>query len=168
MTTEHVIKTIATSMGLKYSLGSLFQLNKALDKIVRKKEYPVCLQVQTTDGTFNFEETPYYRRIHESQSIRLIFGDAIKLDYEPEQILDQVEALKAQGVELLQWLNTTDLFQPINDITYSVMYDRFDANLVAVLFEFSLQEKQGVCIKEMKAGAFNQSFNESYNRIKKA
>lgn len=163
MTTEHVIKTIATSMGLKYSLGTLYQLNQALDKIVRKKEYPVCLQVQTTDGSYSFEETPYYRRIHESQSIRLVFGDAIKFDYEPERILSQVENLKAQGVELLQWLNRTDLFQPIANITYSVMYDRFDANLVAVLFEFSLQEKQGVCVKDMEPGAFSEAFNKSYN-----
>lgn len=164
MTTEHVIKTIATSMGLTYSLGTLFQLNKALDKIVRKKEYPVCLQVQTTDGSFSSEVTQYYDRIHETQRIRLIFGDAIKLDYEPEQILGKVDALKKHGIKMIDNLNQTGLFDTVTNVTYSIMYDRFDANLVAALFEFDLTEAEGICIDEMDEGAFNHSFNISFNR----
>ena len=166
MTTEHVIKTIATSMGLRYSLGTLFQLNQSLDKIIRKKEYPVCLQVQTTDGSFSSEVTQYYDRIHETQRIRLIFGDAIKFDYEPEKILGKVDNLKRQGIQLMKHLNGTGLFDTVTNVTYSVMYDRFDANLVAVLFEFSLTEAEGICIDEIDEGAFNADFDASFNRKK--
>lgn len=164
MTTEHVIKTIAESMGLTYSLGTLFQLNQALDKIIRKKKYPVCLQVQTTDGSFSSEVTQYYDRIHETQRIRLIFADAIKFDYEPETILGKVDNLKKLGIQHIKHLNGTGLFDTVTNVSYSIMYDKFDANLVAVLFEFDLTEGQGICIDEMDDGAFNESFNASFNR----
>ncbi len=153
-------------MGLTYSLGTLFQLNQALDKIIRKKEYPVCLQVQTTDGSFSTEVTQYYDRIHETQRIRLIFADAIKFDYEPEKILGKVDNLKKQGIQLMQHLNGTGFFDAVTNVTYSIMYDRFDANLVAVLFEFDLTEAEGICIDEMDEGAFNADFDASFNRKK--
>lgn len=164
MTTEHVIKTIAASQGLTYKLGTLFQLNQALDKIIREKRYPVCLQVQTTDGSFSSEVTQYYERIHETQRIRLIFADAIKFDYEPELILGKVDNLKKKGLEHIKYLNGTGFFDTITNLTYSIMYDRFDANLVAVLFEFELTEAEGICIDEMDEGSFNADFDLAFKR----
>lgn len=162
MTTEAIIKTIAGSMDLTYMLGTLFQINQGLDKVVRKKQYPLCLQIQTTDGSFSPEVTQYYQRIHETQRVRLMFADAIKFDYEPELILDKVAALKAYGLKMVKHLNASGFFDQIGAVNYSVMYDRFDANLLAVLFEFDLTESDGVCIEELDEGEFASAFNSSF------
>ena len=108
----------------------------------------MCLGIQVTDGTYLFDDGPYYRRGVETQRARLAFCRKTPLDYNPTEVEAMVADLKDTGLKMIAGLQATGAFAPIGETLYTVMFDAFDANLVVVLFEFDLAEKDGFCFDE--------------------
>lgn len=149
MNSEPIIRQQAEKMGLVYKFGSLPYLNKALDAIVRDKTKGAvyCLNIQATDGSYNFSPSPYYRHAAETQKAQIAFCNKIAMDYEPDKVEALVDGLKAKALELLTGIDALGFWQAIENTTYRVMFDAFDANLVVVLFSFDLTEINGSCIE---------------------
>lgn len=147
MNFEQIIRDAAAALGVRYRYGPLPYLNQVLDAMLQDEGGAVCLNIQPTDGYYAFEETPLYRRGHETQRTRLAMCRKIPLDYDPTAVADQTDRLKELGVQLIAGLQNTGAFEDITDASWSVMYDAFDVNLVVVLFEFNLAEKDGTCFE---------------------
>lgn len=149
MNSEPIIRQQAEKMSLVYKFGSLPYLNKALDAIVRDKtkDAVYCLNIQATDGSYRFSSSPYYRRASETQKAQIALCSKIALDYEPNKVEIIVDGLKAKALDLLTVIDGLGFWQAIENTTYRVMFDAFDANLVVVLFSFDLIEAEGSCIE---------------------
>lgn len=148
MNSEPIIREQAAKMGLVYKFGPLPYLNQALDAIVhdKAKDAVYCLNIQATDGSFNFRPSPYYRRAVETQRVQIALCGKIALDYDPQDVEALVGGLKAQAVELANSIESAAAWEPLTNITYRVMFDAFDANLVVVLLSFDATEIGGKCI----------------------
>lgn len=147
MNFENIIRQEAAAMGLTYKYGPLPYLNQVLDALLHGNDAPACLNIQPVDGTYSFDETPLYRRGRETQRTKVAMSRKIALDYDPQKVAELTDELKGLGVSLLTRLQDTGLFEDITDMVWSVLYDAFDVNLVAVVFEFSLTEKDGTCLE---------------------
>lgn len=149
MNFEMIVRQTAERLGLRYKFGPLPYLNQVLDEVATTiTDETVCLGIQVTDGTYLFDDGPYYRRGVETQRMRLAFCHKTPLDYDPTVVEALVADLKDTGLRLIAGLEATGAFTPIGETLYTVMFDAFDANLVVVLFEFDLAEKDGFCFDE--------------------
>lgn len=146
MSIEQTIKQTATAMGLPYFLGSYPFLNKTLDFLLHEQRtFPLCLNIQSTTGAVTLSDGAYYQSTRESQDVTVAFADRIPFDYEPETVQAQIEGLKAKGADMLVRLNGSGRYQPVDTAAISIGFDEFDANLVLVLFTFTLTEREGGC-----------------------
>lgn len=150
-TTEQNIKDMAQAMGLPYILGSLAQINVALDKIQQSEQYPLCLNIQATEGKLTFEDGAYYADIKDTERVAVGFADSIPLDYDAESVEAQVEALKLLAKRFVAKLNRSGAFEPVTEVIYSVMFDKYDANMVVLMLDFQLRQTAGECVDEMEA-----------------
>lgn len=148
MSIEQTIKQTATAMGLPYFLGSYPFLNKTLDFLLHEQPvFPLCLNIQSTTGTLFMADGAYHQSTREAQDVTVAFADRIPFDYEPEQVQAQVETLKAKGADMLARLNRSGQFLPVESAAVSIGFDEFDANMVLVLFTFTLTERAGGCVQ---------------------
>ena len=144
------LKAIASGNGsLPYLFGSMAQLNVLLDKLSRQSNYPVCINIQPVEGDFTFTTGVYDSNVYDEPHIMIGYGDRIRLDYDAERVEQVVEALKLRCKRLVTRLNAEPSFGTIDTVTYSVMFDRMDANLVIVLMDFRLPDTEGVCVDEL-------------------
>lgn len=148
--TNEIIKATAADMGLPYELGSYAQLNTLLDRLRSEKQYPVCVCIQSTDGRLLFDDGAYLQTGRDQPRVRVGFADRIPLDYDPETVEGQIAELKRTGARFIARLNGSGRFEHIAEAVYTVMFDRFDANLVLVLFDFELRETEGECLTDME------------------
>lgn len=142
------LKELGTHEGaVPYVFGSMAQINLLLDKLNRQREYPVFVQVQPVEGTLYLGEGTYNAGvIADEPHVMVGYGDRIRLDYDAEKVEDMVSHLKGLCVGLLADIMRSGLFSPIEDVTYSVMFDKMDANIVLVLMDFRLRDAEGDCI----------------------
>lgn len=150
MTAEKFIKQAAADLGTPYLLGSYAQLNVLLDRMREADSYPLCVNIQTTEGSFTMAQGTYLQEARDNPRINVGFADRIPLDYDPETVEEQVESLKHLGKRLVAMINASGAFQPVPEVLYSVMFDEYDANLVVVMLDFELKAATGDCITEIE------------------
>lgn len=149
MSIEQTIKQAVTdALKIPYIFGTYPTLNVQLDRLRIEGDFPVCLNIQPTSGRVDVTDGVYNQSLRETSDVTVGFVDAIPLDFEPADIQTQVETLKGLGMKLIAKLNGLGSFNHIDSATMSIGFDQFDANLVMVLFNFSLQQKNGTCIDE--------------------
>lgn len=145
MNIQKRIKEIVTEDGTSYIFGSLNFVNVILDKLHRQKNFPCCVSLQSIDGTFNVTDGVYNPSVRETMRCVVGFADSVRFDVDAELAEDKCYALKQRCIDLLVKLNNCGDFLPITDVTYNVMYDAMDANLIIVLANFELTEAVGNC-----------------------
>ena len=75
------------------------------------------------------------------------YADSIRIDATPEQTNARVASLKLRCLKLLDTLEASGDFSPIDgQVNYSIMYDALDANFVIVLMDFYLREATAPCL----------------------
>ncbi len=146
MTITEKVKEVLTENGnLPYVFGSMMQVNKMMDRLHRAKSFPIAIALQPVDGTLSVADV-YGARGRDTAHIMVGYADSIKLDYEPERVQGQVDALKERCLRCLHTLATCGQFDYVSEAAYSVMFDALDANMVIVLMDFSIREAEGICL----------------------
>lgn len=150
MTAEKFIRQTASDMGMPYLLGSYAQLNVLLDRMKNAESYPLCVNIQATEGTLTIAQGTYLQEVRDSPRVNVGFADQVPLDYDPETVEAQIESLKDLGKRLIAKMNASGAFESVQEAVYSVMFDEYDANLVVVMFDFELKSATGDCITEIE------------------
>lgn len=146
MNTDKEIKRLAAQITPHYCYGTPYYINTMTDKMRSRGQMPACLHIQTADGAVAFTDGPYYSVVKNTRHVQVGFADAVKFDADPEKTLDKVEELLAKGKKLVALMNDSGLWAPIDEISYQVLYDVQDGNLVWVLLDFRVRELAGDCI----------------------
>lgn len=140
-----IIKETAEAAGCPYHYGSWARLNQDLDKFVHAGVFPAVLHLEHTAGSVTFSDGIYDTRARTLEQVNLGIGEMIELDYDSEQVGERVDALIDLGKGIIASLSERDDVELSTPVSYQVLYDQFDANLVVVMFSFSMQDLTGEC-----------------------
>lgn len=146
MNTEQEIKRIALEVTPWYAYGTFYKLNTITDRMRSRQQMPACLHLQTSSGSVSFTDSAYYSREKATSRVQVGFADAVKLDQDPELTIPVVESLIGMCSELVNRMNASGLWEPIDGYDYEVLYNTQDGNLVLVLASFDARELDGKCI----------------------
>lgn len=146
MDIQKQIKALVGEQDLPYVFGSMNYINVCLDKLHAQKRFPCCVSLQPIAGSIDLTAGAYGGgTIRDTSHIVVGYADSIRFADDAELAQAKAQSLKALCIDLLKRINACGLFDVVEQVSYSVMYDEMDANLVIVLMDFDLQEKQGVC-----------------------
>lgn len=126
--------------GLSFEFNDWTRANVKLDK----KELPTCLYLLPVSGQLrnkngNFRDYP---------NALIAFLDKVDLDFEGKDNEPTVERMKAYAKKFIQAVNNSGMFESLpEDVAYSVVYDKLDANLTGVVIQVQLKELQGSCVR---------------------
>lgn len=138
MTIQEHIKSIAQQMGIAYIYHNWTSVNQA----VSTSKLPVMINVLPVSGSFSVG----YELI-ERTNCMVAFLDKTDYDFDAEQNDQVVERMKALAKEFLLRLNKVEGIENISldDVAYSVVYDKLDENLTGVILDLRISESEGTC-----------------------
>lgn len=138
MTIQEHIKSIAQQMGIAYIYHNWTSVNQA----VSTSTLPVMINVLPVSGSFSvgYELT-------ERANCMIAFLDEAEYDFDAEQNDQVVERMKALAKDFLLRLNKEEGIENISldEVAYSVVYDKLDENLTGIILELSISESEGTC-----------------------
>lgn len=138
MTIQEHIKSIAQQMGIAYIYHNWTSVNQ----VVGTSKLPVMINVLPVSGSFSvgYELT-------ESDNCMIAFLDKTECDFDAEQNDQVVERMKALAKDFLLRLNKVDSIEnlSLDNVPYSVVYDKLDENLTGVILELRIGESEGTC-----------------------
>lgn len=151
---EREIKRIAEGMGLDYIIETLSRANQVLDRYRRRADkrvtaedghsLPVCIYLQPERGTLNITERG---RVTDAPACLVAFADEMPFDFSGEEAQAVAERMKVLAEDFIRRVNQSALLKPIaGNISYSISYDRLDANLCVVTITAVIEEAVGRCI----------------------
>lgn len=146
MNTEQEIKRIALEVTPWYAYGTFYKLNTITDRMRARQQMPACLHLQTSSGSVSFSDGAYLTREKGTSRVQVGFADAVRLDQDPELTIPVVERLIGMCSELVNRMNASGLWEPIDGYDYEVLYNTQDGNLVLVLASFDARELDGKCV----------------------
>lgn len=142
---HQTIKELALRIVPNYAYGTPFYINTQTDKMRAKGQMPACLHIQTSDGSLNLSDGPYMQSRKDTHRVQVGFADAVKFDRDPETTIAVVDDLLNKGYQLAKSLSEVGAWVVADDISYEVLYDTQDANLVWVLLTFNVTDAVGKC-----------------------
>lgn len=145
MNTDKELKRIAQEITPHYCYGTPYFLNTKTDRMRAKGEMPACLHIQSTEGTVLTQASLYWETEVRTRRVQVGFADAVKFDQDPEKSLDTVERLLDMGRDLINRMNASDKWLPIQEFSYQVLYNTQDGNLIWVLLDFNVTERPAPC-----------------------
>lgn len=142
---HQTIKELALRIVPNYVYGTPFYINTQTDKMRAKGQMPACLHIQTSDGSLTLSDGPYTRSRKDMHRVQVGFADAVKFDRDPETTIAVVDDLLNKGFQLVKSLSEVGAWVVADDISYEVLYDTQNANLVWVLLSFNVTDAVGKC-----------------------
>lgn len=146
MNTEKLIKKLALEITPHYAYGTYYSLNKITDRMRSQKRMPACLHLQTSSGSVSLDDGAYYSRERKTPRVQVGFADAVKFDQDPEATIAVIDSLLQKCSQLVEKMNMSGHWEPIDGFDYEVLYNTQDANLVFVLASFNATEAEGRCL----------------------
>lgn len=142
---KQLLKIAKDTMGFPVVFGDMAFINVVMDKLHRAKQFPACVMLQPVSGSFQMGDGVYGANVYNTEHCIVGFTDLVKFDGDPWEAHAKVEGLKDKCVEFLKLVSSSGDFDILEEVSYSVMYDSMDANLVIVLVDFDLKERDGIC-----------------------
>jgi hypothetical protein len=146
MNTDKEIKALAAQITPHYCYGTPYYINTRTDKMRAQGQMPACLHIQTAEGSVSLQDGAYFSVVKNTRRVQVGFADAVKFDADPEKTLEKVEHLLGLGKSLIKLMNESGKWEQVDEISYQVLYDVQDGNLVWVLMDFRVRETAGECI----------------------
>lgn len=133
------IEASAAARGLRYYYGSWARLNKDLDIFANLADTEAAvLHIEHTQGSVSFTDGDYYTVTARTEQVNVGVGRKIPFDYDSTAVNAIVDGLIGHGTGIVQDINAAGM--RVENATYQVLYDKFDANLVVVMFSFTYRE----------------------------
>jgi len=140
MRVDEKIKSIVSQMqGLNFEFNDWTRANVTLDF----KNLPVCLYLLPVSGIL-FNKNGNMR---DCPNALIAFLDLAEFDYDGATNEPTVERMKGYARDFIHRVNNSRLFSPLpENVNYSVVYDKLDANVTGVVLSVRLEELHGDCI----------------------
>lgn len=142
---HQTIKELALRIVPNYVYGTPFYINTQTDKMRAKGQMPACLHIQTSDGSLTLSDGAYMQSRKDTHRVQVGFADAVKFDRDPETTIAVVDDLLNKGYQLVKSLSEVGAWEVADDLSYEVLYDTQDGNLVWVLLTFNVTDAVGKC-----------------------
>jgi hypothetical protein len=141
MNVEQKINSIVESIaGLSYEFNDWSRANVKLDM----KVLPTCLYLLPVSGLLynhngNFRDYP---------NALIAFLDKADFDFEGGENESTIERMKQYARKFIIAVNNSGMFSPLlENVPYSVVYDKLDVNVTGVVIQVQLKELQGTCVR---------------------
>jgi hypothetical protein len=140
ITVEEKIRSIAEQIkGVNYIFDSWQNANIRLDE----EQFPVIVNVLPASGTLKLGK----QQLKDFQNCMIAFLDKTDFDFDSLENNAIVERCKNIAKEFILRVNESDLFEDIEEeIFYSVIYDKLDANVTGIMIELELRETKGLVV----------------------
>lgn len=145
-TLQNTIKELALRIVPNYIYGTPYYINNQTDRMRRDKKMPACLHIQTSDGSFSLTDSSYFQARKDTHRVQVGFADAVKFDRDPETTIAKVDDLLGKGFQLVKALSDDGRWTVDESVSYEVLYDTQDGNLVWVLLTFNVTDVVGKCL----------------------
>lgn len=145
-TLQTTIAELALRIVPYYIYGTPYYINTQTDRMRARGQMPACLHIQTSDGSFTLTDGNYFQSRKDTHRVQVGFADAVKFDRDPETTIAKVDDLLNKGFQLVKALSDRGPWTVDEAITYEVLYDTQDGNLVWVLLTFNVTDVVGKCV----------------------
>lgn len=134
---EH-IKEIASRMGIRYLFASMYEANL----LIGEGDFPVLIDVLPVSGSVSVQ----LGLVKDAPNCLLFFCDKTSLDYEAEREQPTIARMKQLAFLFIAEANRSGFFEPIEEATYDIMYDRMDVAVSGVALSLTLKDAIGECV----------------------
>ena len=115
----------------------VFKANVSLDNVT----FPCAVMFLIVDGGLNLSNDIY----KEVADVQLFFIDKIDYDSNGDEVEAVAESMRNIAKKFIQLSQDSAYKITSNEVLFKTIYDEYDVNVCGINFNFTAQEKQGVC-----------------------
>ena len=121
-----------------YIGGSWYKLNQEVEKAT----LPVVMYISPVTGRFFGQGM----QLLDSPRCMIAFMDKVTFVSNFDDENEVTDRMKLMCAEFIAKCNASGMFDQIKDVNYEMFYDKLDVNLIGIVLDVNLKEKQGVNI----------------------
>ncbi len=121
-----------------YVFGSWYEADRIVSKTRR---LPLVCCLLPTGGEIDIVRG----RTFYTEEIAVAFIDKVERDADGDENCDAYERMREAAERFIRVLNASDYFQPVSNVSYSVIYERLSTIVTGVMVTMRLTNREGIC-----------------------